>query len=195
MQPIGKRQDFGQSALRRYRVELRVSRLAQSIGAEENPLAVWSPPDNAIRIGVEGHALGNAAGSGHREDIDVAVVFAGERERLAVGRKRGVAFEARPAMSGAKRLRLRGRRARGRPNRRTQSPSYSWRASAQDGSCRARPMTPTTPAHQTTASGEELHSSVLPEPHSTRRGPNHPCDLVARNGQWITPRRRSDEQW
>ena len=40
-----------------------------------------------------GDALGSAAGRGHREDIDVAVVFAGEGERVSVGGELGFGFE------------------------------------------------------------------------------------------------------
>ena len=44
-----------------------------------------------------GDALRRAAGDGHREDVDVAVVLAGEREGRAVGRNSRLGFVASAA--------------------------------------------------------------------------------------------------
>ena len=92
----GQRQHIGKSAFGRHRVELRVPRLAQPVGAEQNARAIGSPAHHAVGSRVKRHAFGNAAGDRHGEDVHVAVIFAAERQRLAIGGKGGIAFEARP---------------------------------------------------------------------------------------------------
>ena len=59
----GQRQRFGKAAFGRHRIKLRVSGLAEAIGAEQNALAVGSPAHHAVGVGMIGDALGNSAGT------------------------------------------------------------------------------------------------------------------------------------
>ena len=90
----GQRQRGWQSAFGRYREKLGIARLALAVRAKQDALAVGSPAHHTIGVGMKRDPLRNAAAGGYRENVRIAVVFAGERDRVAIRRKRGVGFEA-----------------------------------------------------------------------------------------------------
>ena len=57
---------------------------------EEHPLAVRRPAHRDVRPGMPSQALGHAARGRHHEDVDIAVVLAGERDLDPSGEKTGL---------------------------------------------------------------------------------------------------------
>src|SRR5439155_13639069 len=68
--------------------------MTDAVRPEENALPIGRPAHYAVRIGMVGDALRNAAGHGNRENVDIAVVLAGEGQRLTVGREDGFGLKS-----------------------------------------------------------------------------------------------------
>src|SRR5260221_9530579 len=85
----GNGQDFCRAALRGDQIKARVAvgRRDGAVGTKQNIFAVGRPPKNDVGGRMEGEALGLAAFCGDDVDVGIAVVFSGEGDPFAVGRK------------------------------------------------------------------------------------------------------------
>lgn len=91
----GERHSRGESALDRNGVELILEvHEAVGPGIEEDVFAVGRPTGNVFVGRIVGEAARHAAGGGDHKDIAIAVVFAGEGDRGAVGREIGERLDA-----------------------------------------------------------------------------------------------------
>src|SRR3954452_18022125 len=68
--------------------------MAGAIRPEEDTLPIGRPAHHAVRVGMVRNALGKAAGHRNREDVDIAVVLAGEGQGLTVGRENGFGLKS-----------------------------------------------------------------------------------------------------
>ena len=84
----------GNPAFGRHREQTFETRVAVSSGPKYDLLSVGSPTDHGIAAGMIRQALRFAARCGHDEHVHVAVVFSGECDRAAVGRKDGIFLNA-----------------------------------------------------------------------------------------------------
>ena len=77
-----------------HREDLREPRVGGAGGGKEHPGAVGRPAEHRVGGRVPRQPLRLTARGRHDEDIDVAVVFAGEGDATAVGRERGARLDA-----------------------------------------------------------------------------------------------------